>query len=238
LTEVEKSMDINLKTQLIEYLERFTTEQRIGRIEEVLDHRTRHLTVVLEDVYQPHNASAVLRSCDCFGIQDVHIIENENRFDPSTGVSLGSDQWLTLHHYRQKEGAGNHTGRCFKQLREEGYTLVAMTPHHDELSISELPVRPRTAFLFGTELEGLSEFAMDHADRFAGIPMYGFSGSFNISVSAALTLYEMIPRLKSSDVDWQLSEEERLDLRLEWLQQSIRAGEELTQKFLEEHSGG
>lgn len=227
-------MDLNRKKRLIEYLAEFATEERINRINVVLESRTRHLTVVLEDVYQPHNASAVLRSCDCFGIQDAHIIENENSFDPDSGVTVGSDQWLTLHHYADSAGDVKNTARCLDKLREEGYTIAAMTPHKEDVVIGELPVDRKTALLFGTELEGLSDEAMQHADRFAKIPMYGFSESFNISVSAALALYEMTSRLRESGIEWQLSSEEQISLRLEWLKQSIRAGEELAQKFLEE----
>ncbi|MDX1617289.1 MAG: RNA methyltransferase [Balneolaceae bacterium] len=224
------------KKQLVEYLADFATDERIDRINEVLENRTRHLTVVLEDVYQPHNASAVLRSCECFGIQDVHIIENRNRFDPSTGVAVGADQWLTLHRYDGDPGVADPDGiaaRCFESLRSDGYAIVAMTPHREEATVGELPVENKTALLFGTELEGLSEYAMEHADRHASIPMYGFSESFNISVSTALALYEVVSRLRESDVDWRLSSEERMELRIDWLRQSIRAGEELARKFLE-----
>lgn len=225
-------MDRNRKKQLIEYLIEFTTEERVERINEVLENRTRHITVILEDIYQPHNASAVLRSCDCFGIQDVHIIENMNRFDPSAGVALGADQWLTLHHYRDE--GGNNTERCFERLQAAGYSIVAMSPHRDDALIKELPAERQTALLFGTELEGLSDYAMKNADGFAKIPMYGFSESYNISVSAALALYDLVSRLRKSGAGWRLSEEEKTDLRLEWLKHSIRAGEELVQKFLNE----
>lgn len=221
------------KQQLIEYLAEFATEERIRRIDEVVRNRTRHITVVLEDIYQPHNASAVLRSCDCFGVQDIHVIENENPFDPDTGITIGADRWLTLYNYRDR--GDNNTGRCFKKLRSEGYSIIAMTPHHDEVSIDELPVDRKTALLFGTELEGLSGYAMKEADGFSRIPMYGFSESYNISVSTALALYETVSRLRKSGVDWQLSDEEQTDLRLEWLKQSIRAGEELARKFVENH---
>lgn len=213
---------------LIAYLREFVTEERWGRISEVLHQRTRHLTVVLEDIYQPHNASAVLRSCECFGIQDVHIIENRNEFDPNTGVTIGADQWLTLHRYRGK--GGDYTRKAFDRLKSEGYRLVATTPH-TEMEIGELPVAPRTALVFGAELEGLSDYAIKHADARVRIPLHGFSESYNISVSAALCLYDLTQRLRASKTDWRLSEQERNDLKLEWLKNSVRAADKLQEKF-------
>lgn len=228
-------MEQELQEELITYLRQFTTEDRIERMAEVLKNRTRHLSVVLEDIYQPHNASAVIRSCDCFGIQDVHVIENRNAFDPDSGVSIGAHQWVTIHRYA--DYGANNTEFCFNRLRSNGYSIIAMTPHHEEITIDELQVGKKTALVFGTELEGLSEYAMNMADGFARIPMYGFSESLNISVSVALVLYETVSRLRKSNVDWHLSEAEKTEITLEWLKQSIRAGEKLQEKYLEGRNG-
>ncbi len=225
-------MDPDTLQRLTEYLSDFVTEERLETISRVLDRRSRFLTVVLEDIYQPHNASAVLRSCDCFGIQDVHIIENRHDFDPSSGVTIGADQWLTMKNY--KEEGVNNTEVCFKRLREEGYRIVATTPHTDDVSIDKLPLDQKTALVFGAELDGISDYAMEHADAHVQIPMFGFSESYNISVSAALCLYECSLRMReSSDIAWALSEEEKAELRLEWLEKSIRASDQLKQKFFE-----
>jgi tRNA (guanosine-2'-O-)-methyltransferase len=225
-------MDNTLKSKLIPFLRQFATEDRWQRINNVIDKRTCYLSVILEDIYQPHNASAVLRSCDCFGIQDVHIIENKNDFDPNQGVTIGADQWISLQSYNQP--GKNNTELCYRQLKEKGYQIIATTPHEQDMTIDEVSLDQKTALVFGAELTGLSDYALDHADGYAKIPMVGFSESFNISVSAALCLYELSTRLRKSRDDWVLTKSEKLDLQFEWLKKSVRAPEKLIQRYLEE----
>lgn len=227
-------MEIEIKTKLVNYLRNFATDRRWETIQQVLDQRTKHITVVLEDIYQSHNASAVLRSCDCFGIQDVHIIENRHQFDPSQGVTIGADQWLSQYTYSEKEV--NNTARCYEKLREKGYRIIATTPHDKQVTIHELPVDPKTALVFGAELTGLSDYALQEADGYVSVPIFGFSESYNISVSAALCLYDLRLRLNRSSVNWKLTEQERTDLELKWLEKSIRAGKKLKEKFLAEEA--
>lgn len=221
-----------MQSQLVDYLKEFATEDRWQTINDVIDNRTKYLTVVLEDIYQPHNASAVLRSCDCFGIQDVHIIENKNEFDPNKGVTIGADKWISLHSYN--EPGKNNTQRCYQTLREQGYRIIATTPHEDDVNIDEVELDQKTALVFGAELTGLSDYALEHADGFAKIPMQGFSESFNISVGAALCLYELSTRLRKNRKDWPLNDNEKLGLQLDWLKKSIRASDQLVEKFLTE----
>lgn len=217
--------------KLVSYLREFIIDERWESLNKVLEERTRHICVVLEDIYQSHNASAVLRSCDCFGIQDVHIIENDNNFSLSKGVTIGADRWLTLAKYREKKV--NNTRACLNKLRKEGYRIIATTPHEQDVTIDQLPIDQKTALLFGAELEGLSEQAMNMADGYAKIPIHGFSESYNISVSAALCLYELTSRLRKSDIRWQLPEDQKTELLLNWLEKSIRASEQLKEKFFE-----
>lgn len=210
------------------WLSQFVTEARMRRFREVLALRTRHLTIVLEDIFQPHNASAVLRSCECFGIQDVHIIENRNRYQVNPDVALGSSKWLTLHQYHQSE---NNTGPCLETLKKKGYRLVATTPHKNGHTPEELPLDEKTALLFGTELHGLGKEALAMADGFVRIPMAGFTESLNISVSAATLLYVLTRRLRHSPVPWQLNQADHDEVLLSFLISSIpNAG-----KILEEY---
>ncbi|WP_138430019.1 TrmH family RNA methyltransferase [Fodinibius saliphilus] len=225
-------MDKSLKLQLLNYLKEFITANRWEKINEVLNSRTRYLTVVLEDIYQPHNASAVLRSCDGFGVQDVHIIENKNDFDPNKGVTIGADKWISHYQYN-KEGV-NNTERCFRSLKDHGYQIIATTPHHDDVTIDEVSLDKPTALLFGAELTGLSDYAMNEADGYAKIPMHGFSESFNISVGAALCLYDLSSRLRKGKQDWALTDEEKLDLQLDWVRKSVRAPKKLEERFMQE----
>ena len=194
-------------------------------MEQVLAFRTRYLTVVLGEVYQPHNASAVLRSCECFGVQDAHVIEGRNPYRVNPDVDMGASRWLTLFRYPD-------TGSCLAALRERGYRLVAATPRRDDILLEDLPVDHRTAILFGTEETGLSREALEAADGFVKIPMCGFTESLNLSVCAALILCELTRRLRASGLDWRLSEEEKQALRLEWYRRSVRGAELLEKRFL------
>jgi tRNA (guanosine-2'-O-)-methyltransferase len=228
-------LNSSTKKELITYLAEFVTPGRYERLQEVLNYRTRAITVVLEDLYQPHNASAVLRSCDGFGVQDIHIIENRNKFNVSHGVTIGADQWLTLNRYGNGQIEDHYyTKQCLSNLKEQGYRLVATTPHEDDVTIDQLSIDNNVALLFGAEYEGLTNTAMEWADEYARIPMVGFSESFNISVSAALVLYELTRRIRTEREDWSLSEGEKTDLMLQWLKQSVRASNKLIQKYLAE----
>lgn len=204
--------------ELINYLSGFVSDRRKQRLHDVLQERMRHMTVVLEDVYQAHNASAVLRSCDCFGVQDVHFIENRNNFKISEDVSMGSTQWLSIYKYREKE---NNTKKCLQDLKNKGYRIVATTPHKDDCTISELDVTKPFALVFGTEIDGITQDVFEVADEFVKIPMYGFTESFNISVSAALCMYELTTRIRKQNISYQLSEKEKEEIYLEWLKASI-----------------
>jgi tRNA (guanosine-2'-O-)-methyltransferase len=185
------------------------------------------LAVVLEDVYQPHNASAVLRTCECFGVQDVHVVEGSNEFRISRTVDIGASKWLSLFRYADIE-------TCADVLRERGYRLVGATPHEDSCPLDELRVEGPLAVLFGTEESGLSDSALAAADSFVSIPMRGFSESFNVSVSAALILRELAKKLRRSAPDWGLSAVEKLDLRLEWYRRSVREAALIEARFMAE----
>ncbi|MGZ6540211.1 MAG: TrmH family RNA methyltransferase, partial [Bacteroidia bacterium] len=162
----------------IDYLSQFVSETRRAKFDTVLNYRTRHITVVLEDLYQPHNASAVLRSCDIFGIQDIHIIENKNAYTVNKDIALGAPKWLNLYKYRKEE---NNSLDCIKKLKEQGYRIVATTPHEKDCNLEDLSVDKPLALFFGTELTGISHTVREHADEYVKIPMYGFTESFNIS---------------------------------------------------------
>lgn len=215
---------------LIEFLEQFAMERRVEMFDRVLAERTRYLTVVLEDIFQPHNASAVMRSCDGFGIQDIHVIENNNRFRVSRDVALGSDKWLTIHHYSSRS---NNTLRAYNHLRKEGYRIVATVPDQESKTLEEFDLeKGKVALVFGTELNGLSEEAIINADESIYIPMFGFTGSFNISVSAAIILHHLVFKLRNSAINWHLSQSEEAGVKLKWLKKSIRNSGLLEKQFL------
>ncbi|MDP1622082.1 MAG: RNA methyltransferase [Bacteroidales bacterium] len=219
---------INTK-ELIAFLRPFVTAERFQKFQETLHFRTRHITIALEDIYQPHNASAVLRTCDCFGVQNVHIIENRNKYEVNPDVALGSSKWLDLFKYH---GSSNNTITCIRALKKQGYRIVATTPHKDCFVPETLPLDRKTALIFGTELEGLTPVALEQADDYIKIPMVGFTESLNISVSAAIFIQTLTHRLRMSDIPWQLSEKEKDSILLHWLQQSIKKSELIIRGFL------
>jgi tRNA (guanosine-2'-O-)-methyltransferase len=227
-------MDIKIKKELLTFFEQFVTKQRQEKIKKLLPLRTRHVGVALEDIYKSANTSAILRTCDALGVQDVHCIEGRNQMDVNNGIALGASKWLTVDRYRTEEGETNDsTKECIGELKKDGYKIVATSPHAIK-SLSELPVEDKTMFLFGTEDQGLTEEAIDLADDVVEIPQYGFVESFNVSVSVGLCLYDFTTRLRNSNVVWQLKDEELLDLEIDWMRNSVENADALERRFFEE----
>ncbi len=206
-------------TDYLHYLSALITPERLQRMQDVLAQRTRFLTVVLEDIYQTHNASAVLRSCDCFGVMDVHIIENRNTYQVNPDVALGSSKWLNLATYNSEE---ENTTHCLQKLKAQGYRIVATTPHKDDCKLDDLPLTQKTALVFGNELDGLSPVALQQADAFMKIPMVGFTESLNISVSAAVCLHSLTQRLRLSKVAWQLRPDEYTEIMIQYIHNTLK----------------
>ncbi len=222
-----------MEEALIGLLEEYVTEHKSHLIKEVLDERTRHLTVVLEDLYHGHNISAVIRTCDCFGVQDLYITQRLHDYKVNPNIVRGASKWVTLEKYVRSEES---TEACFADLKKKGYRLVGTTPDPNSTSIQALDISQKTALVFGTELEGLSEYAKGQVDELVHIPMYGFTESFNISVSAALILNELVSRLKRSEVAWGLSEEEKNALKLEWYQRIVKRSDLHIKNYLNSNS--
>lgn len=229
-------LDLSLvkKQQLYSFLSGFISENKKNKFEEIILQRTRYITVVLEDIFQPHNASAVLRSCDCFGIQDVHIIENNNKYEINPDVALGSSKWLSLYKYHSAE---NNTVDCLQQLKDSGYHIIATTLHKKDHTPEDLPLDQKIALVFGTEMEGLTHKAIEMADGFVKIPMVGFTESLNISVSAALLVRSITERLRNSEFPWRLSDEESLDIRISWAKSVVKKADLLEKEFLRKING-
>jgi len=218
------------KLQLINHLSDFVTNNRLETFHFVLGNRTRHITIVLEEIFQSHNASAVLRTCDCYGIQDVHVIENRNVFDPNPEIALGSSKWLTIN-------SSKSTIESIKNLKEKGYRIVATVPQKDAVLLNNFDLnKGKTALLFGTELTGLTPEAISLADEFIKIPMYGFTESFNISVSVSIILSNLVERLKLSSIDWQLSTDEKNNILFEWLKESIHSSDKIIERYISQNA--
>lgn len=209
---------------LLSYLETYLTPMRKQRIAEVLDQRTRFLTVVMEDIFQMHNTSAVVRSCEVFGIQDAHVIENRFAKRLDRHIAMGAQKWVDVHRYTQVRA-------CLGRLREDGYRIIACTPHDGAVLLDDFRVTSRSALCFGTEKEGLSEEILEQADERVKIPMYGFTESLNISVAASIVLQQLGLQLRSSTLSWQLSQDEKMILRGEWTKKSINHVQAIIERY-------
>lgn len=186
--------------------------------------RTNYLTVVLENVFQEHNASAVLRSCDCFGIQNLNVIEKDNQYKVQRDIALGAGRWVDLYNF---DRGTNPSIDCINKLKSQGYKIIATTPHVNDITINDLDLNQPMALVFGTERRGISPEVMELADEYVKIPMYGFTESFNISVSVAITLNVLRQRLEESDLNWKLSHDQQVELKMKWCRKILRGGQEL-----------
>ena len=212
--------------QSLDALAPLVTDHKKELMKQVLSQRTRHITLLLEEIFQPHNASAALRSCDCFGIQDIHVVEAKNSYSPSKEVDMGSSKWLTLHRYK------TDIDDAISTLKKKGYTVVATTPHANGFTPETLPLDKPIALAFGTELEGLTDRAIELADSYLTIPMYGFTESFNISVSVAIILNRLVERMRATDdIKWHLTDDEKEELTLQWYRKIIKRSDEI-EKFI------
>ena len=210
--------------QLLQYLESSLTEKRLNRFNQVLSQRTKHFTVATEDVYQLHNTSAVIRSCDVFGIQEINIVEERNTKRIDREIAMGAQKWVDLNRY-------NSVKDCIHDLKQKGYQIVATTPHTNDCELRDFDVTKKSCFFFGRETEGLSDEVINQADSFLKIPMVGFTESLNISVSAAIILQHVTNKLKHTDINWQLTEEEKSLKKIDWIKKTIHSYDKIVERF-------
>lgn len=211
----------NEQKRVIEELSQHVTESRWELMQKVISERTRRVTLVLEDIYQGHNAAAVVRSCDGFGVQDIHVIEKRNELDlKNTTVAKGADKWMSFHYH-------NDTGECIQGLQDSGYRVGALALGKESIRLEEVPLDKPVALMVGTEKTGLSEEACEKADFCIELPMYGFTQSYNLSVCAALGMNVLTSRMRKMGNDWGLSEAEKRVLMIEWLQKCVNHWEEI-----------
>lgn len=214
-----------MNEELLSRLYNIVTPEKQEKFDRIAKERTRHLTVVVENIFQDHNASAVMRSCDLFGIQDLHIIEKGNRFAINRDIAMGAGRWIDHFHYNDPK---QPTTKCLHHLKKKGYKIVATSPHEESNNIFNMDLSEPIALVFGTEQSGLSETALNLADETVSIPMYGFTESFNISVSAALCMQALRNRLENqTEFSWKLNIEEQTELKVEWCKRILKNGDEV-----------
>ena len=210
--------------EYLAFLENMLTENRKERFAQVLAHRSNHFTVVIEDVFQLHNTSAVMRSCEVFGIQQLNVIEERYTKSIDKEIAMGAQKWVDVNRY-------NSITNCISDLKNKGYQIIATTPHRDDCELDDFDITQPSALFFGTEKEGLSAEVLEKADGFLKIPMVGFTESLNISVSAAIIIQNLMSRLRKSDIPWQLSEEEIMEKRLQWAKNSIKDIKRIEERY-------
>lgn len=211
---------------LLDYLQNFITEERKQRFSEIISQRTNHFTVAMEDVFQMHNTSAVVRTCEVFGVQQAHSIEGRYGKRLDEKIAMGAQKWVDVFRY-------DDTQKCIDTLREKGYQIVATTPHKDAYLLNDFDISKKSAFFFGTEKEGLSEKVLAQADTYLKIPMVGFTESLNISVAVAIVLQQLTDKLRRSNIKWQLIDEERYSVLEQWTKISVRNVNDVIKRYNE-----
>jgi tRNA (guanosine-2'-O-)-methyltransferase len=212
----------------LEFLENILTDNRKERFLNVLKNRTKHFTIAVEDIFQMHNTSAVMRSCEVFGIQELNVIEQRYGKSIDKEIAMGAQKWVDINAFDSISG-------CIDTLKAKGYQIIATTPHENDCLLEDFDISKPSALFFGTERDGLSEEILQKADGFLKIPMVGFTESLNISVSAAIIIQNLMHRLRTSDINWQLSEEDILEKRLQWARSSIKDIKRIEARYYQEN---
>ena len=216
-----------MNNKVLEEFYKIISENKIKKYEYIASERTKHITVVMENIQKNHNASAVLRTCDCFGIQNLYAIEKSINYKINRDIALGAGNWVDLHSFYEGKSP---TQKCLKKLRTEGYQIIGTSPHSKK-NITELNIQKPTALIFGTEKTGVSKSVINYSDELVKIPMYGFTESFNISVSAAIALNIIRTKLINSNINWRLSEEEQTLLKIKWCKKILKEGDKIEKEI-------
>ena len=202
----------------------FLTEERKEVLRRTLASRTHYMRIMTENMFHPQNASAIMRHCEAFGIQQIHTVEDRCRFDPSVNIVRGTQKWVDVEHH-------DTTKEALEALKSEGYRIVATTPHRCSVTPETFDVtKGKFALVFGTEHAGISDEVIEAADDFLMIPMCGMVESLNVSASAAILIYMLSQRIRQQVDGWQLSDDEQLKLLTRWTMSSIRDFEGILRK--------
>lgn len=227
-SEFNDKVYIRLKQQL----EDLITPNKLEKIEYSLRNRSRYLTAILEEQIHPHNSSAVLRSMDCLGLQEFYLMEGLGKKKVSLNVAKGAGKWMDVHRYAAKEGQGIQ--QCVANLKQRGFRIAVTTPHVSGYTPENLPLDKPVALVFGNEKLGVSQEAVSLADIHIQVPMFGFTESYNLSVCAGICFYTLNKRMREEGRSWQLAEEDKEALRMQWYRKIIQRSDLLEKKIREE----
>ena len=211
--------------EIYDYLQQFLTNERLSKIEHFSKESSDFVLPVMEDVYQFRNAAAIVRSVEACGFHHVVALEEENVFNLNLKVTKGAETWV------QVEKMPNNLD-SLKEIKSRGYRILAVSPEKNATMLPDYEVKEPIALVFGTELEGVSDEILDFADETLAIPMFGFTKSFNVSVAAAICMYELKQKLIKSGIEYKLSDEKLLELKIRWAKNSIKSSEQILERFL------
>ena len=224
MTNTENNLSLEELRERIDYLSSFLLESRIDTLTKALDMRTEYITVMTENMFHAQNASAIVRHCEAFGVQNIHTVEELCPFLPTLNIALGTDKWIDINHH-------DTTADAVKALRADGYRIIATTPHHKSCTPETFDVKKgKFALVFGTEKTGVSDEILAEADEFLQIPMCGMVDSLNVSASAAILIYMLSQRMRLECDDWHLSEEKRTRTLYDWYRYAVKDSEALLER--------
>lgn len=208
----------------------FMTGERYDTLLRALDRRTRYMTILTENTFHPQNASALVRHCEAFGLQELHTVETLCKFNPNLNIVRGTDKWIDLRRHRS-------TAEALASLKAEGYRIVATTPHRESCTPETFDVtRGPFCLVFGTEKQGITDEVIAAADEFLKIPMCGMVESLNVSASAAILIYMLSGRVRAQVADWALPADERTPILHRWVMQSVRDAEGIIARLTAEEA--
>ena len=212
----------------LDYLTKFITDERREVLQRTVDSRTHYMRILTENMFHPQNASAIMRHCEAFGIQQIHTVEDRCKFDPSVNIVRGTQKWVDVEHH-------DTTAEALATLKADGYRIVATTPHRCSATPETFDVtKGKFALVFGTEHAGISDEVIAAADDFLMIPMCGMVESLNVSASAAILIYMLSERIRQTVDGWQLTEEQKLKLLTRWTMSSVRDYERILRRAEED----
>ena len=207
-----------------DHLAEFLTDERRRTLAPALAERTRYMTLLAENTFHPHNASALMRHCDAFGVQELHTVETLCKFSPNASIVRGTDKWVDVRRHAS-------TGEAVAALKGAGYRIVATTPHREDATPETFDVgRGPFALVFGTEHAGISDEVIASADEFLRIPMCGMVESLNVSASAAILIYTLSERMRLTVGNWRMSDAEQAETLCRWMRRSVKDSEAILQR--------
>ena len=207
------------------YMESFLTDERREVLRRTLSSRTRYMTILTENTFHPQNASALVRHCEAFGVQELHTVETRCKFNPNVNIVRGTDKWVDITRH-------DSTADAIAALKGAGYRLVATTPHRESCTPETFDVeRGPFCLVFGTEHAGVTDEIIEAADEYLRIPMCGMVESLNVSASAAILIYMLSQRMRLlPSIDWHLKEADEREMLFCWVMSSVRDAERILER--------